>query len=221
MKPVKLILILIIVLLIPLIPFILWNQSIEESVVHWTTTCSNDPLLISGATIGLLTVDLFLPIPSSVLSVFVTRQLSTIISPSWLGMIISILVIWTGMTLGALSAWLVGKFGGEAIARRFAGEEQFTQIQEISNRHSAAILVILRAVPLFSEAAALAMACSGVHFWKKFFCPIALSNAGIALIYGLLGTTDNKLPLWAIIIASIALPATVSLIAKFILRSRG
>lgn len=212
---VKFFLLIVLVLLIPLIPFIIWNEALENAVINWTESCGNNPWIISGGTIGLLTVDLFVPIPSSVLSVFCSRQLSLIIQPSWLGLSVSVLVIWLGMTLGALSAYIVGKLGGERFARYFAGEEEFARIQDLGNRRGAAILVVLRAAPLFAEAAALVLACSGVKFWRVFFVPVALSNLGIALIYALLGCADNGLPLWAVFVASIALPAAVSIAAKF------
>lgn len=216
----RLFLLLVLILALPLIPFLLWDQELEKAIVEWTRTCGSDPWIITGGVTAALAVDLFLPIPSSVLSVFCARHLSSIVTPSWLGLTLAAFSIWLGMTLGALSAFLLGKLGGQTLARKWVGEEEFARMQKIGNERGAMILVVLRAVPLFAEAAALALACSGVKFWKTFFVPVALSNLGIALIYCILGSSDNGLPFWAVFLASITIPAVVSLLARLWLKSR-
>ncbi|MDO4551492.1 MAG: VTT domain-containing protein [Planctomycetia bacterium] len=210
----KLMFLIFLILLIPLIPFLIWNDALEKMVVAWTESVENHPWLICGGTVFLLSVDLFVPIPSSVLSVFCSHQLSSMVEPGWVGLFVAVFVIWLGMTSAAMIAYVIGKLGGEKLARYFVGEEEFQRVQEVGNRRGAVILVILRAVPLFAETAALVLACSGVRFWRVFFWPIALSNMGIALIYAILGSADNGLPFWMVFAASIILPAAVTLIAK-------
>ena len=210
----KCILIIALILLVPLVPFLLWEEPIEQGIQFWSSANAQDPWLVSLAAVVLFLVDLFLPIPSSVVSVLTTYSLSTHIQPPTLGVVLAIGVIWLGMTLGALLAWTIGKLGGEALTRRFVGEEDFQLLQKISEKYGATVLVLLRAVPLFAEASVLMLSLAGVRFWRTFFWPIALSNLGIAAIYGLLGSAQNGLPLWAIFAASIALPAIVTLGAK-------
>lgn len=201
------------VTLVPLVPFILWNDSLETTIVAQLKSWSENPWSVFAAAVGFLGVDLVLPIPSSVISVLVVRQLSELIAPPWVGTAVAISGIWLGMTIAALSAWVVGRLGGEAVVRKLAGEE-FDQLNDLAEKYGATILVLFRAVPLFAEAAALLLGCARVPFWRTFFLPIALSNLGIALVYGILGTQNNGLPLWAILLASIVLPATVSVVAK-------
>ncbi|MDO5112917.1 MAG: VTT domain-containing protein [Planctomycetia bacterium] len=203
---------------IPLVPFLLWEESLERGCREWLQTYGNAPLPLSLATIFLLTTDLFLPIPSSVLSVLLARTLTTHLTPSWLGLLATVGVLWTGMTCGALLAWGLGKLGGERLARKLAGEDDFLRLQQFSEKYGAWILIWLRAVPLFAEASVLVLSVSGVRFWRVFFLPVAWSNLGIALVYGLLGHSENGLPLGVVVLASILLPVTVSWIAKKVLK---
>lgn len=202
---------------IPLIPFLLWEESLERWCEEWLQIYGNAPLPFSLATIFLLTVDLFLPIPSSVLSVLLARTLTTHLTPAWLGLLATVGVLWTGMTCAALLAWGLGKLGGEHLARKIAGEEDFLRLQQFSKKYGVWILIWLRAVPLFAEASVLVLSISGVPFWRVFFLPVAWSNLGIALVYGLLGHSENGLPLGMVVLASILLPVTVSWIAKNVL----
>ena len=212
----KWIFIIALILLVPLVPFLLWEEPIEQGIRLLSTSEFQNPVVVSLIAIGLFLVDLFLPIPSSVVSVLTTHSLSSNVHPPMLGMLLAIFVIWLGMTLGALLAWAIGKLGGEALTRRFVGEKDFLLLQSIGERYGATVLVLLRAVPLFAEASVLMLSLSGVRFWRTFFWPIALSNLGIAAIYALLGSAQNGLPLWAIFVASIALPAIITLVAKIV-----
>lgn len=200
--------------LIPLVPFLLWNEALESAIAARFQIWGANPSLVFASTVGVLSVDLFLPIPSSVVSVFAVRQLTELVSPAWFGLVLAVLAVWLGMTIAALSGWIVGRIGGETAVRKLAGQEEFDRLNELAGKYGATILVLFRAVPLFAEVAALMLGCARVPFWRTFFWPVAISNLGIALVYGILGTRDNGLPLWAVLAASVVLPAAVSLFVK-------
>ncbi len=204
----------IVVTLVPLIPFLLWNESMEKGIAARLLAWGNDPGAVMGLTVGALSVDLFLPVPSSVVSVFAARRLSELYVPAWQGTALAIFAVWLGMTIAALSGWLVGRIGGEAVVRKMAGEEEFQRLNEKARQYGAAILVLFRAVPLCAESAALLLGCLRIPFWRSFFWPVALSNLGIALVYGILGAQTKDLPFWIVLVASIALPAAVSVVVR-------
>ncbi|MDO4576286.1 MAG: VTT domain-containing protein [Planctomycetia bacterium] len=214
MKCPRLVWLIFLLVLLPLIPFLLWNEPLEAGCRAWLENYGTRPVVVSAMAVTLLTVDLFLPVPSSVVSVLLARSLSTYLTPSWLGLLVACGVLWLGMTCGALLAWILGKLGGETLARKLSGEEEFEKMRAFNERHGGWILVLLRAVPLFAEASVLCLSVSGVRFWRVFFLPVALSNLGIAVVYCVLGSSDNGLPLGAVVTASIALPALVTGLAK-------
>lgn len=219
-RVIKIILFTAVILTIPVIPFLLWNNILEQAVNIWKEQAQLKPYQIILMTVILLTTDLVLPIPSSIVSVFTSHELSRLITPSWFGLILAVLTVWLGMTLAALTAWMLGKLGGRKLALRMAGEKDFSTLNALSEKYGAYILVLLRAVPVFAEASVLVLAVTEVHFWHVFFWPVALSNLGIALVFCTLGTQDNGLPLWMVFLASVLIPAIISVTAKILLKPK-
>ena len=220
MKSVRLYVLIFLAVVLPLVPFLIWNEPLESASRAWLEKYGNNPWAVSSGAVALLTVDLFLPVPSSVVSVLTARCLSTFVAPAWLGLLAAAGVLWLGMMSGAMLAWVLGKCGGETLARRWVGESEFQRLRDFGEKYGPIVLVLLRAVPLFAEASVLVLSVSGVRFWRVFFLPIALSNLGIAAVYVFLGSAQNGLPLSVVLLASIALPAAVSLAAKYFFRDR-
>ena len=199
-----------ILLAVPIIPFVLFGAALEARIESWSQTRRSAPaaaLLV----VGLLSTDVFLPIPSSLISTLGGWQLG-----AWGGTIAS----WVGMSLGAsLGFWLARRWG-RPLALRLARAESLERMEVLSRRYGVEMLVFARGVPVFAEASVLLM---GIHRlpWHRFLPPILLSNLGIALAYSVFGDVAYEhewLPL--ALAVSIALPILLATMVGRWLRTR-
>jgi uncharacterized membrane protein YdjX (TVP38/TMEM64 family) len=164
------------VLAIPIIPFFLFGERVEATVEHWL---SPPP---SGSTIFLLVVtvlatDVFLPVPSSLVSTLAGTQLSIPLAT---------LASWLGLSLGASLGFGVARALGRPLAVRLAGAEDLARLDRLSERLGPRLLVLLRALPVLAEASILLFGATRLS-WMRFFVPVALANLGIAAAYSILG----------------------------------
>jgi uncharacterized membrane protein YdjX (TVP38/TMEM64 family) len=197
------------VLLVPIIPFLFFGARVDE----WLRGVAEDPpsnAVTATLVIGLLSTDILLPIPSSVISTLSGWQLGP-----WLGT----LATWVGMNLGAILGFALARRWGHRFASWFSKEEDLEHMRELSDRFGPTILVLTRAMPVFAEASIL---IAGIHelSWRRFLAPVIISNLAIAFGYAALGDVAEQnqwLPL-AIGVA-IAIPIFVAAIAKRLMPS--
>src|SRR5688572_25401055 len=133
------------VLAVPIVPFVLMGGRIDEWFERWT---QNSPDRVSSALLvtGLLATDIFLPIPSSMVSTFGGAQLG------WpLGTVAS----WVGMSIGSVIGFALARWLGPAFARWFTKRESLTQMQSLSERFGPSVVVLTRGVPILAEASVL------------------------------------------------------------------
>ena len=76
----------VVVLLLPIIPFLIWGDRFEAWVDAWRNDPPS-PAIIALTVVGLLSSDIFLPVPSSVVSTFAGSQLGSLwgTAISWVG----------------------------------------------------------------------------------------------------------------------------------------
>jgi len=200
-------------LAVPVVPFLFWGDALQQWGNEFVekietdknadqTQLSNTQWYVAAVVLGLLSCDLFLPIPSSVLST---------IAGSSLGFVLGTLVVTAGMTFSALLAWLIGHLGGRRLALRIAGETDFLAMEKLAERNGHFVLIACRALPVLAEASALLLGSMRIPFWQRFFLPILLSNIAIAAAYALLGA---KVSLGLAVTISIVLPLIVLLFIK-------
>jgi len=193
-----------VVLLVPIIPFLFFGERLDE----WLRGVAEDPpsnAVTATLVIGLLSTDILLPIPSSVISTLSGWQL---------GIGLGTLATWVGMNLGSILGFALARRWGHRFAGWFSKEEDLERMRELSDRFGPTILVLTRAMPVFAEASIL---IAGIHelSWRRFLTPVILSNLAIAFGYAAFGkiAEENQwLPL-AIGVA-IAVPILVAAIAK-------
>jgi uncharacterized membrane protein YdjX (TVP38/TMEM64 family) len=164
------------VLLVPVVPFVCLAGPIEQWLARWTEHPPN--LFVTAAlVVGLLSVDVVLPVPSSLISTLAGSQLGTIGGT---------LASWLGMSIGAGVGFGVARRWGRPVARRLASDEDLQRLDDLTRQYGAAVLVVARAVPLLAEASVLLV---GLHrlSWRRFWPPVLLSNLGIALAYAFFG----------------------------------
>ena len=205
----RLTLLLAVVLFVPAVPFLLVGGHFEQ----WLSELAQKPLPAAASAalvIGLLSTDILLPIPSSVISTLSGMQLG------WLG---GTLATWIGMNSGAMLGFVIARQWGRPVAEWFANEAELDRLERVGATYGPLVLVLARAVPLFAEASVLV---AGIHrlSWRRFLPAIWLSNLGIAIAYAAFGDYAARhewLPL--ALGVSVALPVLVTVVVQLWLPS--
>lgn len=209
MRPLVLI---VFVLLVPILPFLLLGESFELWADHWREN-SPSGWILAGLVIGLLSTDILLPVPSSVVNTLAGSQL---------GAAIGTITCWLGMNLGAALGFALARYGGRPIAERLSKPEQLEKMESLSDRYGPGILVLFRAVPVLAEASVLLVGLHGLS-WKRFLPPVLLSNLGIAFAYAYFGQIAAErqwLPLALGIAVALPLLLTVAIQSWLAMRQR-
>ena len=160
-----------------LIPVLLLESSftkLGEVALSWS---QDNSFYISLVVIIALTLDVFLPVPNGL-----TNTLAGVA----LGWSLASLVVWIGLTLGAIFGYLVGRIAARPLAIKMVGELDFSNAEKAAERIDIEGLILARPVPAFAELSTLAAGLTKMPF-KKFMIVIALSNIGVAVIFSGLG----------------------------------
>jgi membrane protein DedA with SNARE-associated domain len=164
------------VLLVPILPFLVFGEPFEAWPALWQDAPPSRSVL-AALTVGLLALDILLPVPSSVVNTLAGAQLGAPLGTA---------VCWLGMSLGAVLGFILARYGGRPLAERFCKAEQLRQMERLSFRYGPGILVLFRAVPVLAEASVLLVGLNRLT-WRRFLPPVMLSNLGIALAYAWFG----------------------------------
>lgn len=164
------------VLLVPIVPFVCLAGTMERWMAFWSEHPPS-PLVTAALVIGLLSADVVLPIPSSLISTLAGSQLGT------LG---GALASWLGMSIGAGIGFVAARWWGRPVVRRLANDTDLERLDNLTRRYGAAVLVVTRALPLLAEASVLLVGLHRLSWWR-FWPPVLLSNLGIALAYAFFG----------------------------------
>lgn len=74
----------------------------------------------------------------------------TLIAGGIFGSLGGVILVSLASTLGACLAFLIGRyFAREAISRRFAGNKKYRRLDDLTKRHGAIIVALVRLIPLF------------------------------------------------------------------------
>ena len=202
-----------VVLLVPVLPFLLFRGQFDEWLSDFKKEKEDRQEVIATTcvVVGSLATDIFLPIPSSVISTFSGWQLGW-----WRGT----LATWVGMNLGAAIGFALARRWGRKFALWFSKEEDLDRMRQTSDLYGPFFLILTRAVPVFAEASVLIV---GIHrlSWRRFLPAVMLSNLGIALAYAAFGDYAEQhqwLPL--ALGVSIAIPVLVAAAAQRFLPGR-
>jgi uncharacterized membrane protein YdjX (TVP38/TMEM64 family) len=189
------------VLAIPVIPFLAFGDSAESRIAGWLDG-SLSPGAAAALVIGLLAADIFLPVPSSIVSTFAGKMLGF-----WAGTAASC----CGMTIGAVLAFGLVRMFGRPLALWLSNEEDLSRTEALADRYGLLLLVLLRPIPVFAEASVLLLGVMRLSWWR-FLIAIVFSNLGIAAAYAALG---DRVQLPIALAASIAVPLIAALITRW------
>ncbi len=167
-------------LAVPVIPFLLlgwWLEPAIESLA--TNTVAIQPWQSAALILIGLAIDIFLPVPSSLLLTFGGQSLGI-----WKGMLVG----WAGLNLSAaIGLWTSRKFG-LVIIERFSTKEAVNDVERLSQWPLWWILFACRPLPILAEASVI---LSGINQIRpiQFWPPVLLANLIIAAAYSWLGAS--------------------------------
>lgn len=157
-------------LAVPIIPFVIIGELPGD---RWLSAVDNSALLFGLTGSGLLTLDILLPIPSSIVGTFLGARLGF-----WFGLVFT----WAGLTAGNLIGFSLARFA----AARFR-----SWFPPFPKRTTQAIVFLSRPVPVLAEAVSLAAGTTQMPLRRFFF----LSAAGNAIYAAVLcGNGATLLP---------------------------
>ncbi len=158
-----------------LVPFFLFESyftALGERVA------SGDVPVVWAVTIigALLAFDVLLPVPSSLVS-----AAAGVLLGFWIGT----LVIWTGMTVSCVIAYVIGARSAR-LARRIVSEDGLVRARELAARYGDLAIVLCRPVPVVAEASVIFAGVMHVPA-RRFLTVCAAANLGIAVGYAAIG----------------------------------
>lgn len=155
------------------------------------------PLLVAGAIILALALDVFLPVPNGV-----TNTLAGAI----FGFAVGSLVIWIGLMAASLLGYTVGALAARPLALKLLGEQELIRAHRFASGMGPLVLIFSRPVPVFAELATIASGMAGMRL-GQFLIITGLGNLSVALVFAAIGSaalTDQSGLL--AITGSVALP---------------
>ncbi len=184
---------------IPLVPLLIFGEHLDAVIAQFL-----DPPpaagVVAAVEIGVLTADILLPVPSS---------LVTTLGGAVLGVGLGTLCGWLGMTLAALLGWGLGRLlGSRAVARLPAEEQAF--VHQFRRRTADLLVILSRPIPLLAEAAAILVGGSGMPL-RRFLPTAAAGNLAVALAWSLAGSLGREQEqLQWVLVLSLLVPLAVA-----------
>jgi membrane protein DedA with SNARE-associated domain len=193
------------VLAIPVIPFFIWGERFETWFERWLSPPPSAKTIF-WLTITALSTDVFLPVPSSLISTLAGTKLA---------IPLAILASWLGLTVAAVFGFAVARAFGRPLAIRFSNEAELDRLDRLSERFGPRVLVLVRALPVLAEASVLLFGATRFS-WRRFLPPVALANLGIATAYSVLGHFGRTQNVTAYVLAaSVALPLLATTMVRW------
>lgn len=156
------------VLAIPLIPFAIFG---EMDGIKWIDGSTGWISFLYG--IVLLTSDIVLPLPSSLIAVFLGAKL---------GLILGGLSIFIGLMTGSWIGYMMGRSVGRKLLDRMISQRGQELYARLENRMSYWAIAVCRSVPMLAEASVIAAGVAQLDI-RKTLPMLMISNFGLAVLY--------------------------------------
>lgn len=174
-----------------IVPFVLFEEPIEHFFAGFQGMTGQARWITASILFGALALDIFLPIPSSLVSTLCGMLLGT-----WGGWALSFMAMNVSAALGY---WLGACCAGRA--RRLIGAAEGAALEGFFARYGAVVLVGLRAVPVLAEASTVFAGLGRLGVWRSALW-LGVGNAVISLVYAVVGawggSMDAMLPAFAL-----------------------
>jgi uncharacterized membrane protein YdjX (TVP38/TMEM64 family) len=186
-----------------IIPFLIFEKQFE-ALGTWLAEGHASGWASASIIAALLALDVFLPVPSSIVSTG-----AGVLLGFWRGAA----VIWIGMTVGCAIGYAFGARAAGA-ARRMVGDDGLARASTIMDRHGSWALVVCRPIPVLAESSVVFAGL--VHSpVQSFVWMTTLSNLGIALAYAAVGAYSMEVQSFLLtFVAALALPGVAMLAGK-------
>lgn len=193
-----------------LIPFFLfedWFNAVAVQIASGTTSRRTAAVLAGG----LLTFDVFLPVPSSLVS-----AAAGVVLGFWP----ATALIWSSMTLACLLGYGFGR-GAAGAARRFVGEPGIARARHLAADYGTYAIALCRPVPVLAEASIIVAGLVRAPIARVL--PVVLaSNLGIALVYAAIGAFAMRVQSFLLaFLGALVLPGLAILVSRLWLGRRG
>lgn len=186
-----------------LVPFLLFEDYFTQLGEQAASGAFSVPWAVTVIA-GLLALDVLLPVPSSIVS-----AAAGVLLGFWLGT----LVIWAGMTVSCLVAYVIGARAA-GLTRRIVGDDGLRRARAIAGRYGDFAIVLCRAVPVVAEASVI---FAGVMHAPpgRFLAVCALANLGIAVGYAAIGAYSMSMDSFLVaFLGAMTLPAVAWIVAR-------
>jgi uncharacterized membrane protein YdjX (TVP38/TMEM64 family) len=134
---------------------------------------AGDPITAGIVVAALLTLDVLLPIPSSVVSAT---------AGALLGVVAGTAASTTGMTLGCVAGYWVGAVWLRDGLAHLVSEHELARAERLVDRLGTRALVLFRAIPVLAEATVIAAGVARMRF-GRFALATLIPNFGISAAY--------------------------------------
>ncbi len=199
------------VLSLIIVPFIGFGADFERWAADSIQRAFDLPLVVALFVAGLLTADVLLPVPSTVVSTA---------SGAFLGLPLGAVASAVGMTLGCVLGFVVGRTTGRSATNRIVGPRELQRLSAAAERHGEWVLVSARAVPVLAEASTVFAGMSGMSL-RRFLSLVIPSNFGISLVYSAVGSYAVDVPSFLLAFAAaVMLPALAAALFRTLSRVR-
>jgi uncharacterized membrane protein YdjX (TVP38/TMEM64 family) len=193
----------IVVLAIPIVPWLFLGSRVDSWLKAWQANPPERPIVAAGVVL-LLATDVFLPVPSSLVSTLAGSQLGTALGT---------LASWAGMSVGAIVGFAVARCFGQPLVKWLARPDDLKRTANLIHWLGPLLLVLGRGVPVLAEATVLLF---GMHAlpWRRFLPPVLLANFALALAYSLFGEVAEQYDSLLLALA-VAIVLPVLMVAAF------
>ncbi len=186
-----------------LVPFLVFEKQFEQ-LSTWLAQGHASGWATAAAIGALLALDVFLPVPSSIVSTG-----AGVLLGFWRGAA----VVWIGMTLGCLIGYAFGAKAAGA-ARRLVGEPSLARAGTVMDRHGQWAILLCRPIPVLAEASVVFAGLVRTPL-VPFLALTAGSNLGIALAYSAVGAYSMEAQSFLLtFLGALALPGLALLAGK-------
>ncbi|MBE8478403.1 TVP38/TMEM64 family protein [Streptomyces justiciae] len=186
-----------------LIPFFLFGDYFDGLASQAAEHRLSTPVAVTVIA-GLLALDVFLPVPSSVVSAA---------AGVLLGFLWGTAVVWVGMTVSCALGYLVGA-RSTSLTRRLVGDAGLARAADGARRHGLVALALCRPVPVLAEASVVLAGTTHVRP-GRFLLVCAWSNLGVAVVYAGVGAWSVSVNSFALaFLAAMAFPGLALLVTR-------
>ena len=162
-------------LMVIIVPFLLWGEQTQQFMVDIVN--GEHPIEVATMIVAALTLDVFLPVPSSVVG-----NAGGVV----LGWNLGLLSCFTGLTLGSWLGYCVGSLFRKTLFHRYFSDMEFRNLSFDLSNYGFLMLIACRGVPVLAEMSALA---AGFHRFSfgQYVVATGLANIFLAGLHTALG----------------------------------